>query len=509
MGNKTEIRHRFALLIGVRDYVDTTFRKLPQTVNDVTELEKILNKFDYTVSTLHCDRPEPDKKPTRANIWAELKNIADLTERGDLLLVHFGGHGDLDRERSPYLVPSDGRRSALRESAIDLEKFKQQIVEAGAQARILILDACHSGIGRDAAGMSTEFEHHVFLEAFGTATLAACRRHETAYNHDTSPHGVFTYYLLEGLNGAAARKSQRFITFDDLKNYVTHAVKSWAFLRGRRQWPNADTQLVGDPALVDLDSQPGNAVVESGPPKIFPPNPFTEMLAIRDPNRFIGRQAENRRLKAYLHGGSVALLGDPRIGKSSLLWHLARTWGGKIIGPLNIDELENRSGFYNYIANALGLDNTNWDTIYRALESSKVLFLMDELDVSPIRGLEHSDFTHFRALCENNRDFKIAAVSRTPLKDIFPDTGIGSPFFNILQPFTLGLLDRNDALRLLDHPWDPGAPGFDSATREQLLTAAGHHPFKLQRAAFHCYQSLMDPSYHWSTAFKEDVRHML
>jgi len=55
----------------------------------------------------------------------------------------------------------------------------------------------------------------------------------------------------------------------------------------------------------------------------LPPNPFTQTLAVRDPARFVGRQGELARLKRLLSGGSVALLGEPKLGKSSLLWRLA------------------------------------------------------------------------------------------------------------------------------------------------------------------------------------------
>lgn len=505
----TEIRHRFALLIGVREYVDPGLSPLENTVNDVNGLENLLAGYGYTVIALHCGKSDAGKKPTRANIWAELNNIAGITEDGDLLLVHFGGHGVLARNRTAYLVPSDGRQSALEETAIQLVEFKRRIESAQAQARILFLDACHSGIGRQGAGMAIEFERQIFLQARGFATLAACRKGEKAYDHDTAQNGVFTYYILDGLNGAAARKSQRFVTFDDMKDFVTHSVKTWALHRGIRQWPNADSQLTGDPPLVDLEHRNKSFSTRPVNKKDIPPNPFSEMLAIQNPERFIGRQSEMRRLKSYLQGGSVALLGEPRIGKSSLLWQLAEQWEHDIIGPFNIDQLENRSGFFRFLAEILVLDNEGWEAIHKVLKNKKTLLLLDELDNSPNRGLTHHDFARFRALCEENREFKIVAVTRTPLKEIFPDIGKGSPFYNLLQPLTLGPLQPEDAHRLLEHPWSPHALTFDAHTREQIIAAAGCHPFKLQRAAFHCYHSLIDPSYHWHSAFQQDMAHML
>jgi len=245
-----EIQRRYALLVGVRDYVDPNFRPLPHTVYDVMELEKVLSAAGYTVRCLHSAQTEDHLKPTRDNIWGELENLAAQTGPGDLLLVHFGGHGHLHEDKA-YLITSQTRHASLSRTAIDLDEFTKTLANAPAQTRILILDACHSGIGRSATGMDPDFERHIYLQAEGTATLAACRQQQVAYEHDQSSHGAFTYFLLEGLRGAA-QSSQRFITFTTLNHYVTDQVKRWAIGQSLQQTPNAITHLIGDPALIEL-----------------------------------------------------------------------------------------------------------------------------------------------------------------------------------------------------------------------------------------------------------------
>ncbi len=246
----TEIRHYYALLIGVSEYVNA-YRSLPHTVEDVIALEALLRGAGYTVRALHSRQTASDLRPTAANIWESLENMAGQTGPGDLLLVYFGGHGVLEGDAA-YLIPADGGRSSLRRTAIDLDEFKETIAGSGAQAKVIVLDACHSGIGRDEQGMDDEFERRVHREATGTATLAACRLGEVAYEHTESKNGAFTHYLLQGLRGAAARAGTRLVTLNSLNEYVTNEVKKWGMAYNRHQWPNASTQLVGDPALVDL-----------------------------------------------------------------------------------------------------------------------------------------------------------------------------------------------------------------------------------------------------------------
>jgi uncharacterized caspase-like protein len=182
-----------------------------------------------------------------ANVWGELGNLVSSTGPGDLLLVYFGGHGIADDGRA-YLLPGDARQGSLLYTAIDLDKFKQTLTGSGAQTRILFLDACHSGIGRDAAGMAEAFARHVYLTAEGTATLAACRQHEVAHEHHETPHGAFTHFILEGLRGAV--EADGFVTFNALADYVTASVRQWAIERGLQQAPNAESKIVGNPALV-------------------------------------------------------------------------------------------------------------------------------------------------------------------------------------------------------------------------------------------------------------------
>lgn len=502
-----EIRHRFALLIGVADYNDyPNYRAIPNTVNDVTALEETLKGYNYTVRTLHSQKEEPKEKPTRANILGELNNIANLTGPGDLLLVHFGGHGVLNENKNAYLIPEDARHAALPETAISLDKFKTVMEAAGAQVSILILDACHSGIGRDVDGMSEEFERQVFLEAQGMAVLSSCTKGEMSWEHNKDDHGAFTYYLLEGLRGAAPQKSKRFITFDDLKDYVTNEVRSWAIREGCSQTPSYRAWLVGTPALVELPQS-----LPTPPPASMSPNPFTATVAIREPERFIGRESEKQKLLTLLTGGSsVAIEGEPKIGKSSLLWHLKNSWQGRVIGPINCMDLEDPEDFFQQIAGALELEDPNWRAIRKVLYDRQLLFLIDELDVAPERDITQNQLNRFRPIIEKNPGFKMVAVSRNPLKKVFPDSGWGSPFYNLLQPLDpLGPLTRDEALMVLAHPWEPKAKPFDDHARERLLDISARHPFKLQKAAFHFYQSLEDPSYDWEAAFHRDMERLL
>jgi hypothetical protein len=241
----------------------------------------------------------------------------------------------------------------------------------------------------------------------------------------------------------------------------------------------------------------------------IPPNPFGQTLAIKNPALFVGRQKELARLRALLQRGSVALLGEPKIGKSSLLWQLARSWPGEIVGPLDFDAIEGLDDYYKDLAERMKLDSPDWRTIRDALRERQLVLLLDELDRAPERGFTEEVLARLRAVSGQNPGFQVVVVSRNPLKSIFPDSGFGSPVYNFLQPFTVDILEDGDARDLLSHPWASDGPSFDASTIDHLLALSERHPFKLQRAAYHRYEALAHPERDWISAWREDMEHML
>lgn len=485
-GSLPQIKQRYALLIGVRDYEDPSFRTLPHTVPDVVELGKLLTGAGYTVHLLYNDPQQPQLQPTRNRILGALGNLLENTGPGDLLLIHFGGHGTVDRDGVAYLLATDSFANNLADTAISLQRLHNLLEKAATQAKVLILDACHSGIGRSGGQMDPAFERHVFLEAAGTAVLASCRHQQVAFEHDQSPHGAFTYFLLAGLRGAAAKENQRYITFHDIQDYVTVQVKQWAIAQRRQQQPNAESKLEGDPPLIELVSNPAPSVV---------PNPFGATLAIKDAARFIGRAAELRRLQTMLQMGSASLIGLPKIGKSSLLWQLKQQWPGKTIGPIDF-QMHDREDFFALLGDDVALTARDWRRIRDKLLAGKALILIDEFDSAPGKGITVEDMKLLRGVCNMNADLHVLTASRLELRQLLPDS-TGSEWYNYLPPHTLGALTAAEATQLLTHPWVPEAQDFAPTTVAELLALTAHHPYQLQCAAFHCYEQFADPAYDW------------
>jgi len=165
-----------------------------------------------------------------------------------LLLFYYSGHGE-ERDGESYLIAQDGHRLVLGDTAISLSRVKDIVEEAKARAKVIILDACHSGAdigGKGAEPMSAAFIRRVFEEAEGMAILASCTQGQLSYEWQASERSVFTHFLLKALTGMADRDGKGFVTVQDASRYVTNGVKLWASQHSLSQTPTLESKLAGD-----------------------------------------------------------------------------------------------------------------------------------------------------------------------------------------------------------------------------------------------------------------------
>lgn len=249
------IHNRWALLVGVNRYVEPNFPRLKYCVNDVAALDRMLKSLGYRTIVLHDDLDYGDPRfPTRENVEAELARLCKVAQPDDLLWAHFACHGKLVDGRA-LLVTHETRAETLARRALPLAEVEEQMRASGARRLVLTLDACHTGVevGRDIA--DAEFVKHAHDLAEGFALIAASTAQQVAQEWDEKQHGAFTYYLLEGLSGAADRDDHRFVTVGDLANHVVAGMRGWYVEHGGLlQEPTIRMAAIGDMILADYRS---------------------------------------------------------------------------------------------------------------------------------------------------------------------------------------------------------------------------------------------------------------
>ncbi|MBI4587264.1 MAG: caspase family protein, partial [Candidatus Rokubacteria bacterium] len=232
------VRDSWAVIIGIGRYESPDIPKLRYTLPDAEAIYQLLTGpvgFKKEHVLFLTDRTE--KKPTLRNIkWALGTFLARSAKKDDTVLIFFAGHGapEVDQrgiERdgfAKYLVPSDAEPDDLYSTALPMDEFQTIFSRIEAERVVVFLDSCYSGAagGRTFASKKTRASHvdDLFLERLtrskGRAIITASRPAEVSIELPELGHGIFTYYLVLGLKGAADLNRDGIVTLQELYEYV-------------------------------------------------------------------------------------------------------------------------------------------------------------------------------------------------------------------------------------------------------------------------------------------------
>jgi hypothetical protein len=491
------VRNRWALLVGINRYVDPAYPDLNFCVNDVVALEQQLTGLDYTVLCMH-DQLDRDghRFPTRNNVEAELKSIADSATRDDLILVHFACHGAL-RDGRRALMLHDSRKS-LPASAIALATVEAILRGSAARRCIVLLDACHVGVDMGRSLSDPAFIEHAFELAEGFPVVAASTSQQVAQEWRATQHGVFSYFLLEGLSGAADRAGKGFVTVDDLKNHVIDGLRRWNVQHGAAlQEPNARVEGIGDMIVADhrRPKSGGQSTQQSRPAA---PNPFGRRGRIDNPAEFFDREELLRQAFEELGKGvSMALIGAREIGKSSLLAMIARQGPQRLDLPpeafieINMQLIRNDDQFFRTLCAKLGIAPCYGMDLYLAVEGRRYIICLDEIEKMGNASFSRDARDELRGLADGaSAPFTLAVASGTPLEQIFADEpGMTSPLANICTPLLIEAFPPPVACRFLDWRLHDTRVVFSPAEVDDLLQRSVGHPARLQELAAALYRA--------------------
>lgn len=138
--------------------------------------------------------------------------------------------------------------------------------ESLARVKILIFDSCHSGAikgAKDSGIMTDDMYQSFFPPPEGFVVLSSCKQSEFSYEWPEKEHGVFSYFLLEGLRGKADRNEDGIITISDAYFYTTEKVKEWAFSKGIKQSPIYEARITGDiPFVISKERKGEEAIID-------------------------------------------------------------------------------------------------------------------------------------------------------------------------------------------------------------------------------------------------------
>lgn len=229
-------------------------------------------------------------------------------------------------------------------------------------------------------------------------------------------------------------------------------------------------------------------------------NPFVFRDGIRDPSAFHNREKEQASIEEFLFGGqNVSIIGQRRIGKSSLLLQIDRVaskWNNQFRCAF-IDLQDPRcytpKGFFELLKS-----EWEWQTAPASLSE-----LTERIEYEHRNGFRHvlclDEFEKILAIqprefgADLRRTMRACSgigmstltTSRKPLSEIIPDQDDTSVFFNTfarieLEEFTSAEVDS------FFQRYRPSVT-FELRQRDAIRAVAKGHPFALQVACYYVY----------------------
>ena len=258
---------KWAVVIGIGNYSDGAINSLNYTVADAQSIHNFLItkggfKSDHIKLLINEDA-------TTKNIKSALGQfLSRKAMKNDTVFIYYSGHGAPEPDpsstdgdgMSKYIVTYDTDPEDLYSTAFPMEEIRRIFQRIEADRIVFFIDACYSGAsggktfsrpGMKAGNVSEKFLDDM-AEGEGRIVITASGTNEVSLETADLGHGVFTYYLLEGLQGAADANSDSMITVDEAYDYLFEKVVRTSKEYGGGQHPMKKGESSGRFVIIKL-----------------------------------------------------------------------------------------------------------------------------------------------------------------------------------------------------------------------------------------------------------------
>ncbi len=250
------------------------------------------------------------------------------------------------------------------------------------------------------------------------------------------------------------------------------------------------------------------------------PNPYLNRVAIKDPKQFFGRTREVAKIFSRIGASrpqSISVVGERRIGKSSLLYYInhpavrARYLDRSDAYTFVFIDLQQKrrltlTDFFKELFALIARETrdesfTTLDPVFDSVrvmledfrrEERKLIVLFDEFDAITANSAFDLEFYSFLRSIANNYDVAYVTSSARDLQELcYTQLIADSPFFNIFTNVFLRAFTRKEALELITRPSEEAAQPLAGYAR-RITEIAGYFPYFLQIACSTYYDHLLE-----------------
>jgi len=234
--------HGYAVLVGVGESAYPKW-SLPVTVKDIKALQSILTdpKLCAYINNEQHIRVLYDSSASRHAILDSLNWLKEKanTDSEATIIIYYSGHGFIDIPTGKYyLIPHDIEPFDIPNSALSAQVFSEALDQIPAKRMLVIIDSCHAQ-GMVAAKneqpkikLPSNFVQSTVPKNFidqlkqgkGRCVFTSCLGQQKSWIRPNNDMSIYTYHLIEALQGAGSQLEDQTVRISHLMNYVSKSV---------------------------------------------------------------------------------------------------------------------------------------------------------------------------------------------------------------------------------------------------------------------------------------------
>lgn len=234
----------WGLVVGLENY--SRLPTVPYAQKDALLVKEYFRRVFGVPEEQIIFLPSPREQANKSILEGYLKsylpkNVGKTTN----LYVYFAGHGFPDvKKQETYLMLYEGDTRFIEQTGYNLKSFYEDLNNLDIKRAYVFLDTCFSGIAARtertplAQGARAVLIHApIDLHSDKVISLTASTGGQISSPYSEREHGLFTYFLLSGLKGAADTNEDGWITVKELYSYVKDNVTRVSRRKGIEQTP--------------------------------------------------------------------------------------------------------------------------------------------------------------------------------------------------------------------------------------------------------------------------------
>lgn len=176
-----------------------------------------------------------DKASRNESMVALVKDLrAKINPDVSDVLIFFSGHGLAANEKDLYLMTNDSDSDLLEFTALNRQEIIKIVASYKPKSVTMFLDTCYSGVSRKGEQLIAS-ARPIRVQASDNANIpenfnifSASQSTQVSSSIDQAKQGIFSYYLMKGLEGKADVNNDRSITNGELFAYLKNNVSKKA-----------------------------------------------------------------------------------------------------------------------------------------------------------------------------------------------------------------------------------------------------------------------------------------